>query len=165
VRRESLIVKDFGGRALGNPMFHLSRFLRATREHRSSRGRMKSKSRVRKAQTLFSLARASTFFVLTDFLSILPGLTGAYGWFTEVWRESGIQTGPGRIAPTQRSAGLFNRRREREYLIWCRRRDLNPHGLRHTPLKRACLPFHHFGTWQELAPTTAFSHRSNLQHA
>jgi hypothetical protein len=22
---------------------------------------------------------------------------------------------------------------------------LNPHGLRHTPLKRACLPFHHFG--------------------
>jgi|SoiMethySBSTD1v2_1073268.scaffolds.fasta_scaffold1529465_1 hypothetical protein len=30
--------------------------------------------------------------------------------------------------------------------IWCRRRDLNPHGLRHTPLKRACLPFHHFGT-------------------
>src|SRR5215210_173151 len=32
---------------------------------------------------------------------------------------------------------------------WCRRRDLNPHGLRHTPLKRACLPFHHFGTRQE----------------
>ena len=30
-------------------------------------------------------------------------------------------------------------------LRWCRRRDLNPHGLRHTPLKRACLPFHHFG--------------------
>ncbi len=30
-------------------------------------------------------------------------------------------------------------------LSWCRRRDLNPHGLRHTPLKRACLPFHHFG--------------------
>jgi HAD superfamily hydrolase (TIGR01490 family) len=27
---------------------------------------------------------------------------------------------------------------------------LNPHGLRHTPLKRACLPFHHFGTPQEL---------------
>ena len=23
---------------------------------------------------------------------------------------------------------------------WCRRRDLNPHGLPHTPLKRACLP-------------------------
>lgn len=35
-------------------------------------------------------------------------------------------------------------------LRWCRRRDLNPHGLRHTPLKRACLPFHHFGTLQEL---------------
>src|SRR2546426_8620323 len=28
---------------------------------------------------------------------------------------------------------------------WCRRRDLNPHGFPHTPLKRACLPFHHFG--------------------
>ena len=35
-------------------------------------------------------------------------------------------------------------------LRWCRRRDLNPHGLRHTPLKRACLPFHHFGTQQKL---------------
>ena len=35
-------------------------------------------------------------------------------------------------------------------LIWCRRRDLNPHGLRHTPLKRACLPFHHFGTQQDV---------------
>ncbi len=23
---------------------------------------------------------------------------------------------------------------------WCRRRDSNPHGLLHTPLKRACLP-------------------------
>ena len=34
---------------------------------------------------------------------------------------------------------------ERGCLVWCRRRDLNPHGLRHTPLKRACLPFHHFG--------------------
>jgi hypothetical protein len=41
------------------------------------------------------------------------------------------------------------RGQERGYLIWCRRRDLNPHGLRHTPLKRACLPFHHFGTRQE----------------
>lgn len=50
---------------------------------------------------------------------------------------------------------LFNHWNEaptRAGLIWCRRRDLNPHGLRHTPLKRACLPFHHFGTWQELAP-------------
>ena len=45
---------------------------------------------------------------------------------------------------------MFNRERERGCLIWCRRRDLNPHGLRHTPLKRACLPFHHFGTPQEL---------------
>ena len=34
---------------------------------------------------------------------------------------------------------------KRGCLVWCRRRDLNPHGLRHTPLKRACLPFHHFG--------------------
>ena len=50
---------------------------------------------------------------------------------------------------------LFNHRNEspiRSGLIWCRRRDLNPHGLRHTPLKRACLPFHHFGTWQEFDP-------------
>lgn len=23
---------------------------------------------------------------------------------------------------------------------WCARRDLNPHGFRHTPLKRTCLP-------------------------
>jgi hypothetical protein len=36
-------------------------------------------------------------------------------------------------------------RRSVERKSWCRRRDLNPHGLRHTPLKRACLPFHHFG--------------------
>jgi hypothetical protein len=26
---------------------------------------------------------------------------------------------------------------------WCGRLDLNQHTLRHTPLKRACLPFHH----------------------
>ncbi len=26
---------------------------------------------------------------------------------------------------------------------WCAGRDLNPHGLLHTPLKRMCLPFHH----------------------
>ena len=33
---------------------------------------------------------------------------------------------------------------------WCRRRDSNPHGFPHTPLKRACLPFHHSGrTWGE----------------
>ena len=38
----------------------------------------------------------------------------------------------------------------RASLIWCRRRDLNPHGLRHTPLKRACLPFHHFGNKRSL---------------
>jgi HAD superfamily hydrolase (TIGR01490 family) len=37
-------------------------------------------------------------------------------------------------------------------LRWCRRRDLNPHGLRHTPLKRACLPFHHFGNLIRDAP-------------
>ena len=33
---------------------------------------------------------------------------------------------------------------------WCRRRDLNPHGFPHTPLKRACLPFHHFGTIRKI---------------
>ena len=26
---------------------------------------------------------------------------------------------------------------------WCDRRDLNPHTVRHEPLKPACLPFHH----------------------
>src|SRR5689334_23050734 len=26
---------------------------------------------------------------------------------------------------------------------WCSGGDLNPHALRHTPLKRTCLPFHH----------------------
>ena len=56
------------------------------------------------------------------------------------------------MTPAPWCARLFNRERERGYLIWCRRRDLNPHGLRHTPLKRACLPFHHFGTSQELDP-------------
>jgi hypothetical protein len=25
-------------------------------------------------------------------------------------------------------------------LGWCAERDLNPHGFRHTPLKRTCLP-------------------------
>ena len=147
MRCESLNVKGFGGRALGSPTFHPSRFLRAKREHRSRRGRLRSRSRLSKAQTLFSstLARASAFFVLADFFSIPPGLNGVYGRFTEEWRESGIQSGPGRIAPAPWCAGSFNRGREREYLIWCRRRDLNPHGLRHTPLKRACLPFHHFG--------------------
>jgi hypothetical protein len=45
---------------------------------------------------------------------------------------------------------------------WCRRRDLNPHGLRHTPLKRACLPFHHFGIhWMLKSPTAAFSGHSD----
>jgi hypothetical protein len=29
------------------------------------------------------------------------------------------------------------------YLEKCSGRDLNPHALRHTPLKRTCLPFHH----------------------
>lgn len=26
------------------------------------------------------------------------------------------------------------------YLSWCRRRDLNPHPVKDTPLKRTCLP-------------------------
>ena len=45
---------------------------------------------------------------------------------------------------------VLERKETDHRLCWCRRRDLNPHGLRHTPLKRACLPFHHFGTQQEL---------------
>jgi hypothetical protein len=31
---------------------------------------------------------------------------------------------------------------------WCSGGDLNPHALRHTPLKRTCLPFHHPSTWR-----------------
>jgi hypothetical protein len=27
--------------------------------------------------------------------------------------------------------------------LLCSGGDLNPHALRHTPLKRTCLPFHH----------------------
>ena len=30
----------------------------------------------------------------------------------------------------------------RDFLL-CSGGDLNPHALRHTPLKRTCLPFHH----------------------
>ena len=43
------------------------------------------------------------------------------------------------------ACGLVHQGAGTSMFIWCRRRDLNPHGLRHTPLKRACLPFHHFG--------------------
>ena len=31
---------------------------------------------------------------------------------------------------------------QRTFLL-CSGGDLNPHALRHTPLKRTCLPFHH----------------------
>lgn len=31
------------------------------------------------------------------------------------------------------------------YFLWCPERDLNPHTLRHTRLRRTCLPFHHLG--------------------
>ena len=31
--------------------------------------------------------------------------------------------------------------------VWCRRRDSNPHGLPHTPLKRACLPVPPLRRW------------------
>lgn len=62
------------------------------------------------------------------------------------WRESVLQQGEAR-----------------RYVVWCRRRDLNPHGLRHTPLKRACLPFHHFGTWQEReTPPTRYAEQTVL---
>ncbi len=30
--------------------------------------------------------------------------------------------------------------------IWCPRGDSNPHGVTHSPLKRARLPFRHSGT-------------------
>lgn len=32
----------------------------------------------------------------------------------------------------------------------CSGGDLNPHALRHTPLKRTCLPFHHPSLWGSL---------------
>ena len=43
------------------------------------------------------------------------------------------------------TAGLVLHRRRRmsrtrQDTIWCRRRDLNPHGFPHTPLKRARIP-------------------------
>ena len=63
------------------------------------------------------------------------------------WRSSrvaGIGDRGGRDALIRWCERLINQRKP-EYVMWCRRRDLNPHGLRHTPLKRACLPFHHFG--------------------
>ncbi|MEY4526837.1 MAG: hypothetical protein RL768_556 [Nitrospirota bacterium] len=69
-----------------------------------------------------------------------------------------------RIGP-RRIVGL-TRREDRcgwsEEKGWCRRRDLNPHGLRHTPLKRACLPFHHFGYRQELEKLPQL--RSRIAH-
>src|SRR5438093_3625389 len=33
--------------------------------------------------------------------------------------------------------------RKKKEIGWCSGGDLNPHALRHTPLKRTCLPFHH----------------------
>jgi hypothetical protein len=36
----------------------------------------------------------------------------------------------------------------------CSGGDLNPHALRHTPLKRTCLPFHHPSAWGNLFRTT-----------
>ena len=58
-----------------------------------------------------------------------------------VWVQIGLQK-PHMPRP---SLVVPNRGVRTRVLNWCRRRDLNPHGLRHTPLKRACLPFHHFG--------------------
>lgn len=40
---------------------------------------------------------------------------------------------------------LFSKRGGLLYLFWCPERDLNPHTLRHTRLRRTCLPFHHLG--------------------
>ena len=33
--------------------------------------------------------------------------------------------------------------------VWCRRRDSNPHGFPHTPLKRACLPVPPLRRWPD----------------
>lgn len=35
---------------------------------------------------------------------------------------------------------------------WCSGGDLNPHALRHAPLKRTCLPFHHPSVWAHMIP-------------
>ena len=51
----------------------------------------------------------------------------------------GVGRGRSREARRARlSAQAFGRRADGEG--WCRRRDSNPHGFLHTPLKRACLP-------------------------
>jgi hypothetical protein len=63
VRRESLIVKGFGRRALGSPTFHPSRFLRAKRERRMEKGASLGKEAV-----LAALRRAGE---KSDFFSIL----------------------------------------------------------------------------------------------
>ena len=60
-------------------------------------------------------------------------------------RSVSVQIGLQKPHKRRPSLVVLNRGQKRECLIWCRRRDLNPHGFRHTPLKRACLPFHHFG--------------------
>ena len=69
----------------------------------------------------------------------------AYRRFTEECKNQGDRACRGRRVPRHDVRTCSAVRQERRYLGWCRRRDLNPHGLRHTPLKRACLPFHHFG--------------------
>ncbi len=38
----------------------------------------------------------------------------------------------------------------------CRRRDLNPHGSLHTPLKRARLPFRHYDTIKKSIQFSSF---------
>ena len=51
---------------------------------------------------------------------------------------------------TESEAGSWDPKQPDKTIRWCRRRDLNPHGFPHTPLKRACLPFHHFGTIRKI---------------
>jgi hypothetical protein len=53
--------------------------------------------------------------------------------------DAALPHGQADDAREQRFGNLRWRGKEK----WCSGGDLNPHALRHTPLKRTCLPFHH----------------------
>ncbi len=46
--------------------------------------------------------------------------------------------------------------------IWCPERGLNPHTLRHTRLRRTCLPFHHLGILFVLIKKHQYVHPSRF---
>src|SRR3989338_709308 len=61
-----------------------------------------------------------------------------------------LPTGQGHVPACPGREGEISRALGEQRSTWCRRRELNPHGFPHTPLKRACLQFHHFGTTERL---------------